>query len=303
VRFVLKCYEEGMSWQEARNAVQKLNADIGDGWFEAPSNVAYTLIGLLWGKGDFKETLLICAREGDDTDCTCGTAGSTLGIIYGTKGIPEDWCAYIGDNIVTLSLAQGHNGAMFPKTCQELTDRVCRMAHIVLASQELRFTRFITTRLYDIYKVELGDTDEIPEDIYDKFIDLVANRVRTVAESLVPYTMHFENIFLHAQMTLGSAPEIEPEGEISVKLHLQSLVSLEDMPRSVSFRWWLPEGFTVKGRKTAMIPNFNAHSLGNKDVEFVIKAGETVEAENRIVLEITAADSFIPLYCSFPLLG
>jgi len=52
-----------------------------------------------------------------------------------------------------------------------------------------------------------------------------------------------------------------------------------------------------------MIPNFNAHSLGNKDVEFVIKAGETVEAENRIVLEITAADSFIPLYCSFPLLG
>ncbi len=303
IKFVLKCYEDGMDWKDARWAVQKLNADIGDGWFEAPSNVTYSVIGLLWGEGDFKKSMITAINCGDDTDCTGATCGATLGILYGTKGIPSDWCEYIGDSIVTISIAQGHNGATMPSTCSELSERVCKLAPVVLASHGMKFTTWITTRVYDKFEVELGECDEIPEDIFDKYISLVGSRVRVIAEKLVPYSMHFENVFLHAQVTLGSAPEIEPEGEIKVHLDLQSLCCFEDEPRTLYFRWWLPEGFSVKGRKNIMVHGFNPHSLGHTEVDFVIKAGENVDAENRIVLEINGHGRCTPLYCSFPLLG
>ena len=79
IEFVFKCYDDGMDWKDARNAVQQLNSDIGDGWFEAPSNVTYAVIGLLWGEGDFKKSMITAINCGDDTDCTGATVGATLG--------------------------------------------------------------------------------------------------------------------------------------------------------------------------------------------------------------------------------
>ena len=52
VRTVLACYDEGKTARETRNVILARNADIGDGWFEAPSNVAYTVLGLVFGEGD-----------------------------------------------------------------------------------------------------------------------------------------------------------------------------------------------------------------------------------------------------------
>ena len=40
VRLVRQYFREGKDYAEARNAVLALNAHIGDGWFESPSNVA-----------------------------------------------------------------------------------------------------------------------------------------------------------------------------------------------------------------------------------------------------------------------
>ena len=92
------CKAEGAGvGQQAREAVLHANADIGDGWFQAPSNVGFVVIGLLYGGGDFKKSMLIALNCGDDTDCTAGTIGSIMGIIYGEKGLPKDWCEYIGD--------------------------------------------------------------------------------------------------------------------------------------------------------------------------------------------------------------
>ena len=124
VRLVYECREKGMSPIEARNAVQQANADIGDGWFEAPSNVAYAIIGLLYGEGDFKKSMILAINCGDDTDCTGATVGATLGILGGMKAIPADWQEYIGDRIITVSVAMGIVGAKMPKTCTELTERV-----------------------------------------------------------------------------------------------------------------------------------------------------------------------------------
>lgn len=54
VRMVIECYDAGKTPIEARNTVLKRNQDIGDGWFEAPSNVAYTILGLLYGEATLK---------------------------------------------------------------------------------------------------------------------------------------------------------------------------------------------------------------------------------------------------------
>jgi hypothetical protein len=119
VRLALKCYADKVPVREARHMIQQRNADIGDGWFEAPSNVAYAVLGLLYGEGDFKKSMIYAINCGDDTDCTGATVGSTLGILGGSNAIPNDWKEYIGDEIVTISIIKGHHLASnrLPTSC------------------------------------------------------------------------------------------------------------------------------------------------------------------------------------------
>ena len=113
VSLVMEEYEKGSDWKDVRELVVKDSADLG--WFQAPANIAFTVIGLLWGEGDFKKTLITAINCGDDTDCTGATAGALMGIIYGSAGIPEDWKRHLGDQIVTACLLKGHGG--YPATC------------------------------------------------------------------------------------------------------------------------------------------------------------------------------------------
>ena len=39
VKCVLDCFDKGMSFVETRNMVFDMNSDLGNGWFEAPSNI------------------------------------------------------------------------------------------------------------------------------------------------------------------------------------------------------------------------------------------------------------------------
>ena len=309
IRFLLECKEKGMDWKDARNAVQRLNADIGDGWFEAPSNVAYTVLGLLWGEGDFKKSMITAINCGDDTDCTGATVGATLGILYGTAGIPEDWRSHIGDGIVTVSIAKGNNGKFVPKTCTELTERVVAIAPSVLYAAAQKYEKDpIRKVVKPLSKVlpngamALGEGSELPENAAAVLIEL-ASLAREKGEALVPYSMHFENVAFKAQLALSGEPQLAPGEALSVRVSLQSKISLEDEPRNLKFRWILPEGWSASGKRTVMLHGFDPHSVGKGAMDFVITAGEAVDAENRVVLEISEVGRFAPLYCSFVLLG
>ncbi len=63
-------------------------------------NLGFTLIGLLYGRGDFAETTLIALNCGYDADCTAGSACAIIGGIVGYEGIPERWRASAGDRYV-----------------------------------------------------------------------------------------------------------------------------------------------------------------------------------------------------------
>ena len=303
IKFVLECYESGMSWIDARNAVQKLNADIGNGWFEAPSNVTYAVIGLLWGEGDFKKSMITAINCGDDTDCTGATVGATMGILYGTAGIPKDWSEYIGDDIVTISLNKTSNGVHFPKTCTELTKRIVRQAPAVLLAHSTRFTNWGYTKVFFELGCELGEGDELPEDLYERYVQLAEGRVRQDAEQMKPYTVYARGILMDATLTLDREPVINPCDKVGVHLTLALHPYHQAEPKSVKMRWITPDGFTVSGRKTLLIHDFNPHSCGRAECDFVITVPEETEAESRIILEIIPDGRISPMYISFLLLG
>ena len=73
---------------------------------------------------------------------------------------------------------------------------------------------------------------------------------------------------------------------------------------NVIVRWWLPEGFTVEGKRTVVLEhNTSHHREPQKDVHVVVKAGECVEAINRVVLEVTADGRPTTCYVPLQLLG
>ena len=145
----------------------EMDADIGT-WM-APANVGYVILGLLYGVGDFKKSLLTAVNCGDDTDCTAATIGSLLGILKGTEGLPNDWCEHVGDKIVTVSIEGSYT--FIPKTLQELTDRVYRMLPVVLKANRI-----------DVDFVD-GESDFSVYKTYESWCD-----VSKVLLSRTPYT-------------------------------------------------------------------------------------------------------------------
>ena len=296
VRFVLDAYDRKMSPADARNAVQRMNADIGDGWFEAPSNVAYAVLGLLYGEGDFKRSMILAIDCGDDTDCTGATVGATLGILGGMDAIPADWKEYLGDEIVTISIARGDRARSLPGCCSELTDRVVRLAPGALIA--------------NCADVELSDARQtcVPDDAKEQLIRGVreSGALASALSALKPYSLYFECPMYEAFVTLGGAPEIRPNGECRVHIDFVNRTRRhENEPYNLSLRWILPDGFRVAGGRTAVrVEHENSHSRLHKGcADFVIEAGDSVQGVNRLVLEAVAEGHPTVLYMPITLLG
>lgn len=290
IRFTIDCYDRGIDPITAAKEVQLRNADIGDGWFEAPSNVAYAVIGLLWGEGDFKKSMITAINCGDDTDCTGATVGATLGILGGTQAIPEDWKRHVGDDIITVSINRGdfYTGASVPKTCTELTERVVAQSPFVLFANHCA--------------VELSDKEDM---INDSSKDYIRDQCALLHQKIkfVPYTAKFYSPVLYAEVMLDSSPDIAPQESKTITVNVGCNRMLGDELCNLNCRWWLPDSFEVSGKMTAIVTNRNAHDSGIATFNFVIKAGDVVSVNNRCVLEIMPQGRSIPLYVSILLLG
>ena len=291
IKFTLDCYDKGIAPMDTRNLIQKRNADMGDGWFEAPSNVSYAILGLLYGEGDFKRSMLYAVNCGDDTDCTAATVGATLGIMGGTGIIPEDWQKHIGDEIVTISINRGNACRHVPNTCTELTERVAAQApHILFAADA-------ATELVD------GEGD-IASDI--DALMLTECMKSDIAKGIPPYSMRFDFSFMSVEVVLDRSPDIAPGEEIKVNITCQSKGDILDKAQyDLTMRWWLPDGFTAHGKQTVCLPRSSSHRdpLGRCYAEFTLRAGEKVMPHNRCVLEIIGEGRITPMYIPIVLLG
>jgi hypothetical protein len=58
---------------------------------DAKVNGAYVALGLLYGNGDFYNTMAIATRGGQDSDCNPASAVGILGVVLGYSGIPDEF--------------------------------------------------------------------------------------------------------------------------------------------------------------------------------------------------------------------
>ena len=294
VRLVVECYDKGIDWKRVRELLVEQSADIG--WFQAPANVAYVILGLLYGECDFKKSVILAVNCGDDTDCTGATAGALLGIMHGMAGIPEDWRQYIGDSIITCCVLNGHG--KFPRSCTELTECVMNMLPVTLKTGMQDYIR--TGKV----QVTIGDENDFsgikPENYMGTaLVDSMSLRTR--------WSFSIDSPFAEAIISYDRQPVIAPGETLTGKINLIP----HTLPEARQFRlkWVLPEGWQVSGRKcifTAECRGFNsecASDIADAETTFTITAGENVDAVNNIILDITAPDRPTHLFVPITVLG
>lgn len=273
VRMAIECYDAKIPPMETREKIRLMNADIGNGWFEAPSNVAYTVLGLLYGEGDFKKTMITAIDCGDDTDCTAATVGATLGILGGTAAIPADWREHIGDTIVTVSLNRAI-GMKFPNSCTELTDDVVRLSPVMLEANRGKTEETI---------VEFADADEIPANIAELY--LANGDMRETLSNLKPYSYTIKFINVEATPRFDREPNIRPDQSIDLHIDFASDWTAYGRKRhNLEFKWVLPDGFAVEGPLAMTLTYPTKHGLIPMTADFTITAGETICPVNELLL-------------------
>ena len=72
-------------------------------------NAAIMMMGMLYGGGDFSQTIEITNMGGWDTDCNVGNVGAVMGVAVGLAGIPDRWRLPINDMFVAASMIGSDN--------------------------------------------------------------------------------------------------------------------------------------------------------------------------------------------------
>ena len=97
VRDMLKWSKECPTWEECWKRCQEkyrknpeyLKASTGLDGIDCKINAAFVLMGLLYGKGDFDQTIVIACRCGLDSDCNPSSAGGVLFTTCGFSKLPD----------------------------------------------------------------------------------------------------------------------------------------------------------------------------------------------------------------------
>ncbi len=95
---IIDIYNSGEAWLAARKAV--LNRFSHPDFTNVVQNLGFVLIALLWGNCDMRDTINIALRCGYDTDCTCASAASIVGIIKGYEGLGTEITDLINDYFI-----------------------------------------------------------------------------------------------------------------------------------------------------------------------------------------------------------
>ena len=289
VRCAIRAVDSGMSWREARDEILthhrgrlvahvsardcKKGFDEGRQGYDAPSNVALLILGLLVGGDDFDKMICTTVNCGEDTDCTGATAGAIYGIIHGIEAIPQKWIDPIGRTIKTacLNLGElGFMGSLLPQTVDEMTDRTERVATQVLARHGVRCNVTLSAD---------GPTDL-------RGLDIDNLKASDHGESLQPglsgTTHRFD--FFTVEVDYGQEPTIRNGQPKTVRVRIRNCYKVQ---ANISLHWYLPEGWTVSPGQDSVVMSLPKPLVGPVEVDFAFSAERVTRATNRCVLELT----------------
>lgn len=122
-RQVAEDHAAGVPYEKARDRIGRAFSSAN--FTDCVLNVAYTVLGLLYGDNDYEKSLLCAVNCGQDTDCTAATAGAWMGIIVGEKATPQRWRQPVGDTIVIGDYIVG--GIIAPPTIGALTEEIAKL--------------------------------------------------------------------------------------------------------------------------------------------------------------------------------
>ena len=96
--------EDTFQWWEVSKDWKKVRFQIlekygHENFTNVTENMAFILLALLEGNGDFSRSICTATNCGKDTDCTAATVGALLGILD-PEGIDEKWLAPIGRDLI-----------------------------------------------------------------------------------------------------------------------------------------------------------------------------------------------------------
>ena len=288
VRIVLDGHKQGLDWKTVREQLVEDSADLG--WFQAPANVAFAILGLLFGGCDFKKSMILAINCGDDTDCTGATVGALLGIMKGTAGIPEDWRQYIGDNIATIAIIRGTG--YFPSTCAQLTQCVMNLIPTANRTDNWSVIRGET-------KIELTDgpddfSEVTPESFLGSaFVDHMFQRSH--------YSYTVSNCYATVLVEYETEPVITPGG--SLKGRITVIPEKMENQKHFQLRWVTPEGWHVAGRNSLFTAAPQSAHTEHAFVDFTIVAGDTVAPTNRLIADLQCMGRPAPILVPLTILG
>ncbi|MBI4880256.1 MAG: ADP-ribosylglycohydrolase family protein [Planctomycetes bacterium] len=106
VRDMLEWSKGVPSWEECWQLCQeKYRKDpeyqrASNGGIDCKINGAYVLLGLLYGKGDLDQTILISCRAGQDSDCNPSSSAGVLFTTLGFSRLPERFTRELDEEVV-----------------------------------------------------------------------------------------------------------------------------------------------------------------------------------------------------------
>ncbi|MQY27252.1 ADP-ribosylglycohydrolase family protein [Nocardia aurantia] len=103
---VLDDHRRGIGWAQATATVHARHDHYP--WGHAIPNACLAAIGILWGAGDFTETIGLTVQAGGAAGATGATAGSVCGVLLGAAAIPEHWTRPLHDRL--RSAVAGYDG-------------------------------------------------------------------------------------------------------------------------------------------------------------------------------------------------
>lgn len=99
VRDVMSRHKEIPEWRDCYKYVEEtyFSREINPGNCHIIPNTAIIILALLYGNGNFTDTINICNMCGFDTDCNTANVGTIMGVRGGLEGIEKRWREPIND--------------------------------------------------------------------------------------------------------------------------------------------------------------------------------------------------------------
>lgn len=288
VHTTLACFDAGQTWRDMRDEVLRFHrggtflgrldatspADQAKGFhegvrgYDVPSNIAFTLAGLLYGGDDFAQVQCICVNCGEDTDCTAATAGSVWGILHGAHAIPQKWIDPIGRGIrtVCLNLGElGYFGGQLPQNVDSLTERTVQLARRLLLQH----------RAEHHCSAEPTDLADVTPAAFK-----AADRGQQVWGGMSGPRFDFNDFTVHVDY--GAEGPVMRDGQPkTLRLTIRNTYKIQ---ANLSLHWYLPANWSVAPSPDGYALSFPGQPL---PLNYTFTAERLATSTNRAALEIT----------------